>query len=422
MDYLPYLAALIWGILAWRRPLWAVLGLPAFLPIYVWRTHLGPLPTTMLELLFVATVIGITLRQGLSPWLEGWRAAAAWRWPMLAWIVATLIAIWVAPDHVAALGLWRAFVFEPLIYFVLIHAFLKKEEDRRFVVLAFAASAIFIALWCLIQYLTGRGIPHPWDTDFLTRRATGPFPFPNAVSLYCAPLAALFFGLTFTRAASYQTPATKTLLWLGFVSATLATLMAKSVGGTLGILAAAAVLLIFKRRTRYWTLAGILLGILFILAVPQLRAPTIKTLTFDGWSGRVRVWMWQESWQMLKDRPILGAGLGAYPEVFKAYHKKTFIEIFQYPHDIILNFWSETGLLGLFIFAWIVATWIRLVARRKSPADQSRISSLPYLLPLIAILVQGLVDVPYFKNDLAFAFWTLAALAGTPRPKPQNQR
>lgn len=407
MDYLPFLAALAWGILAWSKPRWAVLALPALLPAYVWRTHLGPLPTTALELLFAATALGATLKLGLKPWLHGWRSSDTWRWPMLAWIAATLLAAWVAPDHLAALGLWRAFVLEPLAYFILLNAFLKNDGDRRIVVHALAASAISVFIWCLIQYLTGYGIPHPWDTGFLTRRATGPFPFPNAVSLYCAPLAALFFGLALTRATSHQIPATRTLLWLAFASATLATLLAKSVGGTLGILAAVFLWLVWNKRTRWFAVGTLVIAVTFIFAVPQLRNPTVKTLTFDGWSGRVRVWMWQETWQMLKDRPIFGAGLGAYPEVFKPYHKKTFIEIFQYPHNIVLNLWSETGLLGLFVFAWIFATWIRLACLPRATSYQ-----LPaILLPLLAVLVQGLVDVPYFKNDLAFTFWILAALA-----------
>lgn len=143
---------------------------------------------------------------------------------------------------------------------------------------------------------------------------------------------------------------------------------------------------------------------------------------------------------MLKDRPVLGAGLGAYPTVFAPYHTKTFIEIFQYPHDILLNLWSETGLLGLLAFAWIVAVWIGTVLGRKSSAVSSekpshdsrlgamnrapttidyRLSTIVWLMPLVAILVHGLVDVPYFKNDLAFAFWIFAALAASAAsPKP----
>ena len=32
------------------------------------------------------------------------------------------------------------------------------------------------------------------------------------------------------------------------------------------------------------------------------------------------------------------------------------------------------------------------------------------LLALIAVIVHGLVDVPYFKNDLSLEFWTLVAV------------
>jgi hypothetical protein len=32
-------------------------------------------------------------------------------------------------------------------------------------------------------------------------------------------------------------------------------------------------------------------------------------------------------------------------------------------------------------------------------------------LALVAVVVHGLVDVPYFKNDLSFEFWVLLGLA-----------
>jgi len=31
---------------------------------------------------------------------------------------------------------------------------------------------------------------------------------------------------------------------------------------------------------------------------------------------------------------------------------------------------------------------------------------------MIVIIIHGLVDAPYFKNDLAMMFWLLVALAG----------
>jgi len=46
-------------------------------------------------------------------------------------------------------------------------------------------------------------------------------------------------------------------------------------------------------------------------------------------------------------------------------------------------------------------------------APEWRALSLGILLALLAIAVHGMVDTPYFKNDLSLEFWGLAALATT---------
>ena len=100
-------------------------------------------------------------------------------------------------------------------------------------------------------------------------------------------------------------------------------------------------------------------------------------------------------------RPLLGVGLSAYPSAILPYHKATWMEVFQYPHNIFLNLWSEVGMLGILAFGWIVVTWIKTTTRDR------RVSSITVLL---AIMVHGLVDVPYFKNDLAVMFWMMVLL------------
>jgi len=178
----------------------------------------------------------------------------------------------------------------------------------------------------------------------------------------------------------------------------LAALLAKSDGGMLALAVATWLVLIVRKETRRIAIGLAIVGVVIIALVAPVRNAFIEQATFSGWSGRVRTWTWTETWNMLKDRPVLGAGFGGYPTVFKPYHEKTFIEIFQYPHTIVFNFWSETGLMGLIAFGWAIVVWVRKRA------------SWIALAPLAAILVHGLVDVPYFKNDLAIAFWLLVFL------------
>ena len=404
-----------------------VFWIPLILPLYVVRFSIGPLPTTLLEVALLLALVAVTTKSGIAIWKKGFVRTKAWHIPALLWIIATVVAVFVAPHHVAALGLWRAYVVEPMLFALLLAGMIETDGDRQDVELALISSMAWVVLYAIGQYLSGHGIPHPWNTSFLTRRATGPFPYPNALSLYCAPIAAYCIGkLLLKQEDTYplmgRAPHAPTgdghapeghmrergrivILAVGFALGLLGILLAKSDGGFAGLLAATFVALLWKKKTRNATIAAIILGAGVILAVPKIRTPIIKAVTFQEWSGHVRVLIWQESIAMLKDHPVFGAGLGAYPDVIKPYHKATYIEIFQYPHDILLNLWSETGLLGILAFAWLCVTWVRLALKRDGDARH-----VAFLFPLIAILVHGLVDVPYFKNDLAVVFWVFVIL------------
>ncbi len=405
---------IIAGILAWRFPREAVLAFPAILPLYLLRFHLGPLPTTALECIFLGVAASLTIKTRGKIWLEGFNASRPWHLALTAWALVSFFAVFVAQDHVAALGLWRAYILEPVLFMVLVFGTRKETKDNDALVTAFVAATVFVTLYAIVQFVTGWGIPHPWNTDILTRRATGPFGFPNALALFTAPIGALCLGWIVQKYTTHtlHLPLRKgessggarggsLLLWLGFFSAIIATLLARSTGGVLAIAAAVGLVLLFTRRTRLPTIIIGIVGLSLVFAITPIRTRVIKKITFQEWSGKVRTVIWKETVTMLRDRPLFGAGLGGYPDGIKPYHKATWMEIFQYPHNILLNLWSEVGVLGVLAFTFIVATWIRVAWKTERYL----------LLPLIAILVHGLVDVPYFKNDLAMAFWMFALLA-----------
>lgn len=415
-----------------------VVHLPFAAVLYVIRFHLGPLPTTALELYLTALFIVFTIVHGLTGWRDGWRQLGSWRAPILAWFAVTLIAVAVAPDHISGFGLWRAYVLEPLLAFVALAFYADDERVVRDLRRHVFFLPIFLALWAAIQFVTGRGIPYPWDVGILEgRRAVGPFPYPNALSLFVAPIGAWAFVLWLRVVIPAEAGIQKAgfyargrfLLFFSWLSSLLVIVFAKSEGGFIAFTSVAMIALLMKRKTRRYTTVALIAIALIVSAIAPLRQPIIREMTFHGWSGQVRLFQWRETWQMLKDHPILGAGFGGYPTVFKPYHKATAIEIFQYPHNIVLNVWSETGLLGLIVFAWIVGTWIyfcrgrpmRLPRQAPTGSEGDRRGSpLPAMAPLLAILVQGLVDVPYFKNDLAVVFWILVFLTSVGLDKQNN--
>jgi len=365
------------------------------LPFYVIRFHVGPIPTTFLECVILLFLFLFSLAHGRTGWKTGWDEQKTLRWPIVVWLFVSLAAAGWSLHPWTGLGLWRAYVLEPILIFFILPTLLQKKKDCARMQTVLALLPVFLLLWAAVQFVTGMGIPSPWHVSLAEgRRATGPFPFPNALALFVVPIGA-WAGYTFFR---------KPKRWwfaLSWVAVFLVALLARSDGGTLALLVATWVAMLFFKRWRIiaFVLAGTIAGA--AVTFPSIHDPLLHELLFQGWSGKVRLIMWGETWNMLRDHVFFGAGFGGYPALFVTYHKATFIEIFQYPHNILFNFWSETGLPGVLSFGWLWITWFRTAWKH------SRSSFFLVLVVSIAYFVHGLVDVPFFKNDLAVIFWIL---------------
>lgn len=395
--------ALVWGCIALP---WLALG-------YGVRFSLFGLPTTALELALVGLFGVFTFARGIKGWQVAWRDLP-YRWLWLAWVLVGLVGAFVSPVFLKGLGVWRAFVLEPVLALVLVQAVLREASQRRALVMSLFGASLFVSMWALAQFVTGYGLREPWqNVGWMDRRATGPFSYPNAVALFVAPIAALA-GVYTLRLLGEEKRWLKAHISQVFLSVATAVLglaacfAVKSDGGMIALIAAWGIALLAYRWGRWFVGAGVVMAGTALALLPTLADALWKNLTFQGWSGRVRVWMWTDTLAMLREHWLLGAGLSGYPVVFDAFHTKRFIEIFQYPHQILLTAWSEVGLVGLMLFLVLLGTW----AWRAWVGSRVFVGWVIGVAPLIAIVVHGLVDVPYWKNDLAVVFVLLWWLAG----------
>src|SRR4029077_1793108 len=109
---------------------------------------------------------------------------------------------------------------------------------------------------------------------------------------------------------------------------------------------------------RVWLLAGVLVtGVVVALIPPvfhriSLEFQNVNGTTLFGRAGRIE--LWTATLRMLREHPIFGAGLSGFADrigpFWNADHPERFID----PHNIVLNFWVETGILGLIAFGWIL--------------------------------------------------------------------
>ncbi len=386
----------------------------ALLPLYLVRFRIGPLPSTGLEILLLITLMAFFLKPRnfslLKPRLKPWFA------PLFLLLTAGVFSILIAPNSWSALGLWRAYLLWPILFFLVMLAVLQDQRDLEKIFIGFGLSALVVSLYALGQKITGLGLPLPWAAE---GRVTSFYPFPNAVGLFLGPLIPLFCALALKWSSGPK--GVKIFFLSAAIFSILAIIFSKTEAAWIGVAAGLFLIGISWPPLRRLTLVLASLVLILFFSLPNLREPALDKILLRDWSGQVRLVQWREAAAMLQDRPFLGAGLAAYPIVSQPYHRAAYLEIFQYPHNLILNFWTELGLLGLLAFGWIIVQFFKLIIQAwKKIKNQNANVELGLAAAMLALLVHGLVDVPYFKNDLAVEFWILIA-AVTILWKPSRQ-
>lgn len=376
----------------------------ALLPAYVVRWHIGFYPTTLLEAAIVATLAAFAIESGRL------RAWPIWRTPLTIplalFVVAGAISVIVAPDRRAALGIYRAYLLEPMAFFFVLSTIVRSFRHAGIVLAGLGIAGLVVGTANAAVILNA--LRH----HTVSPGVTGPvtiFTNANDIALFLVPLIAVAGAITlYARDDVVRAAAAIFLLIAG-----LATLLSFSRGGYLA-LAAVVIGLALSHRMRWRLLAAVVVVGLLVSLIPPVGRRIAVELDFSNPQNTLvgRFELWRVSLQMLSHHSVFGAGLSGFAQTIAPLWNPTHIDRFIYPHNIVLNFWSETGLLGLAAFAAIMITgFVQSWRGWRHDSVDWRPLELGVLLALVAVVAHGLVDVPYFKNDLSLEFWTLLGLA-----------
>lgn len=388
-------------LLAFRNERVTLLLVILCLPLYTLRGTLGPIPVTALEMLLCGASV-ITIGKRLSHIREvNWRAHAPALLIMVSWLFLSTLSMLLAQDIVAAAGLWKAYCIEPLLFALALFLTFRSEKEWRNVCVALVCSGSVIGLMSIVQYFTGYGIPDPWQAAPV-RRSTAHYGYPNAVGLYLAPIAAISLGLA-ARKTTLLRVHRLALYWV-FLCCLIGSILAHADGALAAIVVLVALLLIVRKRYIVFTLLT-LMFCATVFIVPAARS----IVTFQDTSGQVRIALWTGTLNLISHQPVTGSSLGQFPYAYEHYRLPSHIELLQYPHNVILDFWVEFGILGIL---WLIATlfyalWALFRLRRYPHIQATQTAAAFYLC---AFVVYGIVDVTYFKNDLSLLFWIVLTM------------
>lgn len=410
--------------LAYKKPILALYCIIALMPSYLLRLNIGPLPSTILEILILGASFGIILhnlkkanwqktKKRLS---ELYKKEKYWLIILGIILISSIAAIIISPEKIKALGLARAYIWEAIWLFLLFAIYWQKENIEK-AILFLIPSAVIINALNIYQFIKHEGLIE-FDGFSENMRVTGPYDYPNAVGLFLAPITILFAYLLFKyfKEKKYLKSGLSLILIGGNL---LSIYLAQSEAALLAIAFSIFLLALNFKYLKYLAIIGAI-SITALAYQFNYLDKIWEKLTLQDFSGEIRQHIYMESSEMLKDNFLFGAGLAGYKNKLDAYHLDVLImeredgslfeqpvEIYLYPHNIILNFWAELGFFAMTSFLFIIFYYA--IKNYYHFLKDKNLLALFLSASLITILIHGLFDVPYFKNDLAILFWVVIA-------------
>jgi O-antigen ligase len=352
-------------------------------------------------------------RKERSPWNLSIPGVPEWEltpldWGMVALGLVSLLSLFVAQGKRVALREFRTVVFEPLLFYLLLRATLRDRQRLWHVADGWIFSGLVIAIWGLAQFASGRGI----ITAEGVWRVRGPYGSPNNLALMLGRQLPLLIAVAaFSRSRWRQIAYALILL-----PAAAAFYFTYSRAGWLAGLPIPLLFLGLVRGGRAaWGAVGALVAG-GLSAIPTLSSERFRSL-LNPRQGTLffRLRLWQSSLAMIRDHPLLGVGL----DNFLYQYRSRYIlpsawqePNLSHPHNLLLEFWTRLGVLGVGTLAWVEIRFFRRAWRlyRRLPEGDQRALALGAMGGMVNVLSHGLVDNGFFVIDLAYAFCLLVGL------------
>ena len=398
------------------------------LPLYLFKIKIFFIPMNVLEIM-----IGLLFLL----WLANKRYRAVeffeirkFSLPALLILNGAILSTLLSQNLEVSAGILKSWFVVPLIFALMVVAEIKNEAQIKKIFCWLAISGGLIGVVGLIYFLSG-------EITF-DRRLAAFFLSPNHLAMALAP--GFFTALAMIGLAEKK----EKPLWLAALAVDAAALfLTFSYAAWIALLAAIVFWLFGRAKNKKRMLA--VCGLLFLLLVGILFVSQSKSEKLDNFlhsprsSWQSRLMIWRAAWAIGKDHFVFGIGPGIFQEYYLKYQSRFSVPYLEWsspqPHNLFLAFWLQTGLIGLIGFLWLIIVFFIYITRgwtafsccgsrpalgeglgSNSPRGENAIHARGQLLLILAalmiyILLHGLIDTTYFKNDLAVVFWLVLALA-----------
>lgn len=400
-----YIILLVWllvfFLISWKNLRAGVYLTILFLPAYLLRPKILGIPTTVLELeIYILFLCSILKREWSVQKLKPLFLDKVFLIATGLFFFGAIFSSVFSSDIRISIGIFKGWFFDPFLFGITVFLIIRGMADIKNVLYSFCFSGVAVAVVGLFYRFFGN---LTYDG-----RLKGFFLSPNHLAMYLCPCLFVAGYLFLTeKKRSWK------IIWaLNSIIISMTIYFTYSYGAWIGVVFGLITwaVLFLKGRMKTIGIIGLIVAI-FLLTVLQLDSQKFRNLIESPRSPlQSRIMVWQAAIKIGNDNFFIGIGPGMFQKYYLDY-QKYFIPYLEWaapqPHNILLAFWIQNGIMGLFGFVLIIFWFFKkgfLINKINNEV------CILLVLIMVCFLAHGLVDTTYWKNDLSLVFWVVIFL------------
>jgi putative inorganic carbon (HCO3(-)) transporter len=335
---------------------------------------------------------------------------------LVAWSI--LSAAWAQSPSTALLGASR--YAQNLVLFPILYAGVRSLGHVRWVAGAFVGGALLAMLY---------GVATGSTVD--SSRLVGALQDPNetATVLVAASVLALALGM-----GDQGSRLRRRIAFSAGVLALFGVAATASRGGVVALAATAVVAVLIAGRWRRQVAAAAAVGVVLVVGWFVLLAPTSSVSHITS-AQSPRTTLWTVAGRTIAANPVVGVGNDNFQMVAKDYllrpgattNAEQIVTVPHVAHNIYLEVWADTGLIGLLLFVAIVvaslrAAWAAVTILENAGRRAEEILTRGLILAIVAILMAGFFVSDQYSKQLFLLLALACATLGTVRTQLPGSR
>jgi len=334
---------------------------------------------------------------------------------VLIWVILGFLSIiWSEYRSLAITELRVKFIEPAFFYLILRVVSVKSLSSIRYCLYALISAGTIVSLIGIFQFVQGQGII---TAEAGALRMASVYGSPNNLALFlgrCLPF--VFAGLLIASQIRLR------IVLLLIMSIIIATVILSQSAGALfiGLPASAAIVGLLSSRKRGPFIIIALSAICILGIAVAMQSPRFsRLLDFSSGTNFYRLRVWESAIDMIQDYPITGIGLDQFLNKFRGEYIRP--DAWQepnlsHPHNIVLDFWLQLGIGGLFVLVFIQygfwkSIWLPYRINQNSTNRFQTVLIIGAIGSMTNLITHGLIDNSVYVNDLVYVFMFLIAIA-----------